>query len=131
MKRVVKSTLSTETLALEESLEACFMIKSLLAELISKDSYQNLIPICSYNDNKSLVDTINSTNTLTEKRFQVDICIIKEMIEKRKVTQITWCDSRSQLADCLTKLGASCNKLVHVIQGDGKVLQCKFYIVRK
>ena len=61
LKQVVKSTLSTETLALEESLEACFMIKSLLAELISKDNYQNLIPICSYNDNKSLVDTINST----------------------------------------------------------------------
>ena len=107
------------------------MIKSLLAELIGKDNYQNIIPICSYTDNKSLVDTINSSKTLTEKRLQVDICIITEMIEKREVKQITWCDSRSQLADCLTKARASCNKLLHVIQGDGKLLQRKFYIVRK
>ena len=66
LKRVVKSTLSAETLALGESLETCFMIKSLLVELIGKDNYQN-IPICYYTDNKSLVDTINSTKLLTEK----------------------------------------------------------------
>ena len=51
LKRVVKSTFSAETLALGESLETCFMIKSLLVELIGKDNYQN-IPICSYTDNK-------------------------------------------------------------------------------
>ena len=96
-KQVVKSTLPAETLALEESLESCFMIKSLLVKLIGKDNYQNIIPICSYTDNKSLVDTINSTKTLTEN----------------------WL---SQLADYLTKVGASCNKLIHVIQGDGKLL---------
>ena len=98
------------------------MIKSLLVELLGKDNYQNIIPICSYTDNKSLADTINSNKTLTEKRLQVDICIIREMIEKREVKQITWCDSRSQLADCLTKVGASCNKLLHVIQGDRELL---------
>ena len=31
-------------------------------------------------------------------------------------------DSRSQLADCVTKFNASRNKLNHVIQGDGKLL---------
>ena len=121
LKRVVKSTLSGETLALEESLETCFMIKSLLAELIGKGNYQNIVPICFYTDNKSLVDTINSIKMLTEKRLQVDICV-REMTEERQVKQITWCDSRSQLADCLTKVGAPCNKLIHVLQGDGKLL---------
>ena len=62
------------------------------------------------------------TNMLTEKRLQVDICIIREMTEKREVKQIPWCDSRSQLTDCLTEVGASCNKVIDVIQGDGKVL---------
>ena len=122
LKQVVKSTLSAETIALEESLKTCFMIKSFLVELIGKDSYQNIIPICCHTDNKSLVDTINSTKTLPEKRLPVDICIITGMTEKQEVKQITWCDVRSQLADCLTKVGASCNKLIHVIQGDGKLL---------
>ena len=73
------------------------MIKSLLVELIGKDNYQN-IPICCYTDNKSLVDTINSTKVLTEKRLQVDICIIRGIVEEQEVEQITWCDTRSQLA---------------------------------
>ena len=41
LKRVVKSTLSAETLALVESLETCFMIKSLLVELIEKGQLSN------------------------------------------------------------------------------------------
>ena len=81
-----------------------------------------MIPICCYTDNKSLVYTINSTKTLTEKRLQVDICIIREIIKKREVKQITSCDSRSQLADFLTKVDASCTKPIHVIQGDKKLL---------
>ena len=63
------------------------MIKSLLVELIGKGSYQNIIPICCYTDNKSLVDTINLTKTLTEKRLQVDICIIRKMIKKQKESE--------------------------------------------
>ena len=132
MKRVVKRTLSAETLALEESLEAGFLTKSLLVELIVKGSYKNIILICCYNDNKSRVNTINSNKTLTEKRYlQVDICIIREIIDKREVNQIAWCDSRSQLTGCLTKVGVSRNKLMHIIEGDGKLLQYKLYIVRK
>ena len=50
LKQVAKSTLPAETLALEESLETCFMVKSLLVELISKDNYQNIIPTCPYTD---------------------------------------------------------------------------------
>ena len=50
------------------------------------------------------------------------VCTIKEIIKKQGVRQIRRCDNRSQLADCFTKIGASCNKLIHVIQGDGKFL---------
>ena len=130
MKRVAESTLSAEKLALEESLKTFFMLKSLLVELIGKDSYQNIIPICCYTDNKSLVDAINFTKRRTETRLQVDICVIKDMIEKEEVKQITWCDSRFQLVDCPTKVGASGNKLIHVIQGNGKLCY-RFYMLRK
>ena len=37
--------------------------------------------------------------------------------------QITWCDRRSQLAECVTKVGTSCRKLIYVIKGNGKLLQ--------
>ena len=122
MKRVVKSTLSAETLALEEALESSFMMRSLLCEVLNKEMDPVIFPIYCYTDNKSLVEMVNSTKTLTEKKLKVHICIIREMIEKHEVKQISWCDSSSQLADCLTKAGASCQKLLCVLQGNVKLL---------
>ena len=83
--------------------------------------HPDIFLIYCYTDNKSLVETINSTKTLTEKRLKVDICIIREMIEKHEVKQISRCDSSSQLANCLTKAGALCEKLLHVLQGSAKL----------
>lgn len=45
LKRVVESTLSAETLALEEALESIFMIKSLLSELLNKEIKSDLFPV--------------------------------------------------------------------------------------
>ena len=114
LKRVVKSTLSAETLALEEALESSFMIKSLLCELLNKEMKSGLFQVYCYTDNKSLVDTINSTKTLTEKRLKADVCIIREMTEKQEVKSVSWRDSSSQLTDCLTKVVASSEKRLHV-----------------
>ena len=63
----------------------------------------DLFPVYCYTNNKSLVDTNNSTKTLTEKRPKVDLCIIREMIEKQEVESVSWCGSSSQLTDCLNK----------------------------
>ena len=95
LKRVVKSTLSAETLALEEALESYFMIRSLLCEVSNKETHPDIFLVHCYTDNKSLVETVNSTKTLTEKQLKVDICIIREVIEKQEVKQISWCDNNS------------------------------------
>ena len=89
LKRVVKSKLSAETLALEEALESSFIIKSLLCELLNKDMKSDLFPVYCSTDNKSLVCTINSTKTLTEKGLKVDVCIVREMIEKQEVKGVS------------------------------------------
>ena len=78
----------------------------------------DLFPVYCYTNNKSLVDTINSTKTLTEKRPKVDMCIIREMIEKQEVKGVSWCGSSSQLTDCLTNVSASSGKLLHVLKGE-------------
>ena len=92
------------------------MIKSLLVELIGKGSYQNIIPICCYTDNKSLVDTINLTKTLTEKRLQVDICTIRKMIKKQEVKQITWCDTAQKIKFSFKDFFSKCNQIRRNLQ---------------
>ena len=60
-------------------------------------------PIKCYTDNKSLIDSIYFTKTVTQKRLQTDICIVREIIAKKEVTSVEWCKSESQLTDSLTK----------------------------
>ena len=47
------------------------------------------------------------------------------MIEKQKVKSDLWCDSSSQLADCLTKVGTSSEKLLHVLKGEDRLINQK------
>ena len=84
----------------------------------------NLFLVHCYTDNKSLADTINSIS-LTEKCLKADMCIIKEMIEKQEVTIVLWFDSSSQLAACITKVGTSSEKFLHVLKGKDKIINFK------
>ena len=44
------------------------------------------------------------------------------MIEKQEVKSVSWCDSSSQLVNCLTKVGASSEKLLHALKGEDKLI---------
>ena len=121
IQRVVKSTLAAETLSMEEALEACFMIRSILLEIFQKDAASGLFPIHCYTDNKSLLDSLYSTKTLKEKRLKVDVCIIREMIDKKEVESVNWCPSNKQLADCLTKATSSSSKLLSVLSNESGI----------
>ena len=116
VKRVVKSSLAAESLALEEALETCFMMKSFPCELLNKEISNKVLPIKCYVDNKSLVNSIFSTKTVTEKQLKIDSCIICDMLNKNKVYSIEWFKSESQLADCLTKRIVSNTKLLNVLK---------------
>ena len=68
---------------------------------------------------KSLVDAVYTTKTLnlTEKQLKVDNCVLREMIEKEEISAILWVESDKQLADALTKCGASNKLLLHALSG--------------
>ena len=52
--------------------------------------HHDLFPIDCHTDSNSLVDTINSTKTVTEKHLEVDVCIIREITEKNEVQSVSW-----------------------------------------
>ena len=131
LKRVVKTTLSAVTLALVEAIETCFVIKSLLCEFANKQMHHGLLTIDCYTDNKSLVDTINSTKTAIEKRLKVDVCIIRKMIEKNEVPTVSSCGSSSQLGDCFNMDGASSKKILHVLRGGANLFNKYTKVVLK
>ena len=59
------------------------MIKSFISEIMNRQVSEEFLPITYYIDNKSLIDSIQSTETATEKRLQKDI-IVREMIAMKE-----------------------------------------------
>ena len=69
-------------------------------------------------DSKSLHDAVYSSKILTEKRLKIELCAICQLLEKEEIHSVTWVSSSDQLVDCLTKEGASREKLCNVPSGN-------------
>ena len=73
------------------------------------------MPIEAIVDNKNLHSIIYSTKLISEKRLRIDIATIKEMLSRGEIYKITWKQTTFQIANCLTKKGASCDCLFRII----------------
>ena len=114
VKRVVRSTLAAETLSLAEGLESGIFHRVLLSELSGKTPEN--FDIEAIIDNKSCVTALNSTSNVDDKRLRIEIAEIKEMIANKVIKDVRWVKGSEQLADPLTKQGASGLSLLKVIQ---------------
>jgi len=115
VKRVVKSPLAAETLALQEAVEHAALVKALLCEIYDMD--QSKFPTVCITDSKSLRDTVHTSTVVEDKGLMIDLCCLREMIQG-KLIKIEWVPASKQLADCLTKSTASSALLMKVLAGD-------------
>lgn len=60
----------------------------------------------AYTDNKSVIESLNSTKLVDDRRLRKDITAISETVHNEKNTNVKWCARKNQLANCMTKLGA-------------------------
>ena len=84
LRRVVKSTLAAENLALIYRLDTAIFVRQLLTELL----YQRIdyrIPILCFINNNDVSVELKSKNDVTEKRLRLEIHLIRENIEKENV----------------------------------------------
>lgn len=114
IKRIVRSTLAGETLAMSDGIDNAIFLSTLFAEL-STGNTSHQVPIICVTDSFSLVDALKSTKFVTEKRLRLEMSLIKELIQTKKVHQVLWSETKNQLADCLTKKGASSALLLQAL----------------
>ena len=108
IKRVVRSTIAGETLALAEAVDNGVFLATLYMELITGTARpERFIPITCITDNHSLYEAIKSTKYVSEKRLRIEISGIKELLKSGQIKEVKWIETKCQLADCLTKKGAS------------------------
>ena len=120
IRRVVRSTLAGETLAMAEGIDVAIFVSTLFTELTKGTPAPDGLPLICVTDCKSLHDALKSTKQVGDKRLRLEISGIKELMEKNIVKEVKWQTSHTQLADCLTKRGASSAKLLQVLQ-EGKI----------
>ena len=101
IRRIVKSTLAGETLAMTDSIDNAVFVATLFAELYTGKADPRKLYITCVTDNHSLYDAINSNKSVAEKRLRLEISSIKEMIENKQLKKVLWSTSKKQLADCL------------------------------
>ena len=115
IKRVVRSTIAAEALSLQEGLECGYYYRQMLEDIMKLQ--RNIIPMIAYVDNKSVIDALNSTKLVDDKRLRIDIAAINESLSRNEVKDIRWCPGKYHLADCMTKRGASGYNLLEVFHG--------------
>ena len=97
LRRVVRSTMAGETLALGDCLDEVTIVQDTWRSLTGKE-----IPTTARTDCKSLFDHVHHGRQVTEKRLLVELEALKEA-QKEKKMRIEWVESQQQLADALTK----------------------------
>ena len=110
IKRVVRSTLAAETLALTDGCDLSFYV-SQITNHIYRQNIKNII----LTDNKSLKDTIQSSNLISDKRLRVDLSALCEMYDKNEL-EVKWIPTNAQVSNVLTKRGANRQDLVDILE---------------
>ena len=115
LKRVTKSTLASETLALSEGIDHAYSIAMLFGEMLNNDCNKT-IPIRCYVDNGDLVESVKSSKSVQDKRLRIEVASIKQMLERKEITSVQWVGTKDQIANCLTKGGASPYDLLNCLK---------------
>ena len=89
IRRVVRSLLAGETLAMADAIDSAIFIATLYAELTTGQPKSLSIPITCIVDNRSLYDAIKSTKSVAEKRLRLEITNIKELVNNGQIKNIT------------------------------------------
>ena len=130
IKRVVNSTLAAECLVAVEAAEHCILLKLTLEEMLCFQHEQS-ISISVISDNKSLVDAAHTSTSIENKRLQIDVSILREMIDNKDIQQFRWIETKYQVANALTKNGTPSDYLLKVLRGSSVYdFQKKYFCIK-
>ena len=107
---VNKAVKKLKSKRVNEGADAGFLV-AVPAQEIFKLSYLLCVECCT--DNSSSEETIHTSNIISGQRLRVDMSRVREMVREEEI-KVFWLDD--QLADALTKHGASSARLMEVLQ---------------
>ena len=119
VKRVVRSTIAAEALALVEGIEEGIYMQNTMSILLN-----SRVSIIGFTDHLGLSEAIRSTKLADDRRLRLDIAAVKEMLVGGVLKEVRYCSTHDQLADSLTKKNADNKKLLTCLQTGIFNLEC-------
>ena len=113
VRRVVKSTLAAETLALLDGAEASILLAAMISELLNLQGHRPIVKC--FVDNRSLVDAVYSTKVIEDRLLRINMAMLRDLLARRELHEVTWVPTSCQLADALTKRGADAEPLIEAV----------------
>ena len=114
LERICDSSLEAEVVSLLEGLKEAVYLRELVEEIFGLKDCS--IPVIGIVDNQGTRDAIHSTAPSEDRRLRRDFAKIKQMLNQKQVTGITWVPGKRQLADPMTKKEAPAWELMEVLQ---------------
>ena len=111
IRRVVKSTLGAECLAALEATETSIYLANIIKDILNLSQCVKTYIFC---DNKNLVNSVHSSTNIEDKRLIVDISALRDFLQQQELSDFVWVPTERQLANALTKQGASDELLLKV-----------------
>ena len=112
LKRVTKSPLSTEIIAVGEAADAGILVATMVKNVYKLDQLPRVV---LRTDSKSLLDMMNTTNTIEDMSMRVSVARLRQMVEEKELA-VEWVSTEKQLADVMTKHTASATELRRVLE---------------
>ena len=79
------------------------------------------MPFTIYIDSKSLYDNLVFLNTVTEKRLFIDLRVLREAYERRKLVNVFWIPAEQNPADGMTKPSPKANGVLNRLIATNKL----------
>jgi hypothetical protein len=97
-KRITRSVMAAELLALVYGFDIGYVIKKLLSEVLGHD-----LPLDAYTDSRTVFNTIAKLGPTMEKRLQIDASSLRESHARGEFRTLAWIPGHENPADALTK----------------------------
>jgi hypothetical protein len=98
-RQVTRSVIGNETMALANAFDMAHALKHDIETIIKQN-----VPIVILTDSLSLFDVIAKATTTAEKRLMIDLCVVKQALERSEVDTIGFVRSEYNPTDVLTKI---------------------------
>ena len=114
IKRVCRSAMEAETMALNTGVDQAIYVKQVLEELLGRP--EDSIPLRPAVDNQDCQAMVHANVAAKERRLRAEVSRIREALRRGNISEIILVKGPKQLANALTKRTADPSEILQILQ---------------